>query len=371
MAHYPSSSTQHEEQTITPTKEALLNSLEDVENELKKIHHIGKLGERLQELRSHVKNVLENQEKQMEILSKKIKKLEDDVKTEKAKNRKLDKMLALAEATWAWEKHLARFVVPPSKKIYLHLYKKQMEDYLNERNTKQNLLQKIRNGLNERENKNEELTWEVIKTLRDERNVMAHPDLINLDFVESEIKKIHPNYQELLGDMLDELKMTASLMKFGRLAKHMYETESMHGIKWNERAMVDIISWDREFEDIDGLQNIEHDEAKKYLEKYVDDPSMIQHYFFIVDSIHQINRDRLGKMAWEIESKSPEGSKKYDKVLSYLKAFLPTDRRRKSPKGRQNLSATIAKLHVPDFLPKDLWKDGIKLVEEYIKPSTL
>lgn len=36
--------------------------------------------------------------------------------------------------------------------------------------------------------------------------------------------------------------------------------------------------------------------------------------------------------------------------------------------GKRNvtvLDRTIAKLHIPDFLPKKLWKHGLKIVDEY------
>ena len=384
MASKPSPTTECEEQTITPIKEAFLNSLEDIENELKKTCHTKKLGERLQELRRHVNDFFKNEErrennmqKEIENLSKQIRKLEDDLKKEKEKNKELEKALSLAQATWAWEKHLARFVVDPSISIDPTSWRDQMDDYLNEANTETNRLVRIRNTdkkeMKEEEKREEESwrnkQWRVIKNIRRERNGMAHPSLFNLKFVELEITKMSSGKQQFLQNMMDELKMTASLMKFGRLAKYMQSlTENVRSKKWNECVMNDIISWDRKFEEIDGLQNIEHEEAKGYLEKYVGNPSMVQPYFCIVDAIKQENREHLGKMAWRI--KLPKDSMEYDEALSCLKGLVAPHQERNSPKGRVILSAAIAKLHVPDFLNEDLWEVGIKLVDKFFSQTS-
>lgn len=58
------------------------------------------------------------------------------------------------------------------------------------------------------------------------------------------------------------------------------------------------MSWDRTFEQIDGLQKIEHEEAKTFMEKYVHDRRVINHCVKIVDFIKQGNSKRLGKLGW-------------------------------------------------------------------------
>ena len=343
------------EEQPKPTKETLLNSLEDLENELKKLGHVT-LEEQLKELRKHVKNVLENQEEEIEFLRNKILSLEKEVKRQKAKTEPLEKALALAQATWAWEKHLARFVVHSSTRIYPSGWNDQMQDYLNETNKEHDRFDRIQAKLTKWTHHH----WRVIKNVTRERNCMVHPNLIDLDLVESEILNMSPKHQVLLRDMLEELKMTAALMKFGRLAKHTRTELGVHGKEWNQCAMNEIISWDCKFEEIDGLQNIEHEEAKEYLTKYVDDPENIFHYNFIVDSIKEANGQRLGKLAWEMESKIP---REYSDALSYLKKLLPNSHDKS--KFLKDLNVTIATLHVPDFLPKQLWKHGIEIVEKY------
>jgi hypothetical protein len=43
---------------------------------------------------------------------------------------------------------------------------------------------------------------------------------------------------------------------------------------FGENALNVVKSWNRPFEDIDGLLNIKHDEAKKYVEIWVNDQAM-------------------------------------------------------------------------------------------------
>ena len=343
------------EEVPKPTKKTLLKTLKNLNNELDKIED-PTLKNRLKELHELVTDVLENQENEIQNLNDKIKALEKDVQEEKAKNEKLQKAVVVAQATWVWEKHLARFVVDSAIKIYPSGWNDQMQDYLNETNKEHNRLDSIQTKLTSWTRHH----WRVINNVRRERNGMVHPVLINLDVVESELLKMSPKDQKLLRDMLDELKMTASLMKFGRLANDMFPTERVRGRRMDARALSEIISWDCEFEDIDGLQHINHDRAKENLKKYVDDPKSIDDYISIVDFIKNTNSKRVGKLAFEMENKLSPG---YGEVLSHLKKLLPNpDHKSKSSKG---LDETIVKLHVPDFLPRPLWKDGIEMVEKY------
>lgn len=162
--------------------------------------------------------------------------------------------------------------------------------------------------------------------------------------------------------------MTAALMKFGRLAGNLDGTQKSFFLEGKEKtkdALVNIISWDRKFEDIDGLQNIEHDEAKKYLAKYVG-PSMISYYDDIVEHIKERNSKRLGELAWNIAERCPpdEGSSESEALLALQDLLHRRDERIKE------IPCDIAKLHIPDFLPKRLWKVGIEIVEKYFNITT-
>jgi hypothetical protein len=346
-----------------PTKETLLDALKGVENEIKKLGN-ELLEKKLEKLRGQVRGLLENQEKEINNLRGEIQTLKKEVDRQKAKNEKLEKVLVVAQATWLWEKHLARFVVDSSRKIYQSGWMYQMEDYLKEMNTNQNRFTKIQNKLKTTWTKEH---WQVVFTVRNERNGIAHPDLIDLDLVESQLEKMYPKHKKVLGEMLDELKMTASLMKFGRLAdfyeknKKLFPTQRKRGKRVDADALKNIISWNCKFEQIDGLQSIEHEEAKKYLTMYVDNPREIDHYLFIVDFIKDGNSKRLGKLAWEFEGLVPT---EYGEALRELKKLLPNP---DDESEDTNLDKTIAKLHIPDFLPKNLWKDGIEIVEKYFE----
>jgi hypothetical protein len=87
----------------------------------------------------------------------------------------------------------------------------------------------------------------------------------------------------------------------------------------------------------------------------------------IVDFIKDENSKRLGKLAWEFEKGLPnvdEISTDHRDALEKLKRLLP------NPNDEGNVTVldhTIAKLHIPDFLPKRLWKHGLEILEEYFE----
>ena len=360
----------HEEQPKI-TKETLLKALKDAEDEINRFGN-QTLQPRLQELRRQVEGVLSNKEKEMKDLYDKIVKLQQDNKNLKkrveklrAKNKRMEKTLAVAQATWVWEKHVARFVIDPSEKFYKSDWIEQMEKFLKKiekkKDVKQNRWKKIQDKLKTWTQEH----WVGIRCVRNERNAVAHPDLIDLDLVKSELKNMFPKRRKQMKDMLEQLKMTASLMKFGRLTKYYcakHQSFVLEGKKKRKDALVDIISWDRKFEDIDGLQNIKHDEAKNYLAKYVD-PTMVSYYDDIVDHIKERNGKCLSKLARNIAKHyGPEEGSKKSKALRALQDLHDRSRRDERIK---DLPCDIAKLHIPDFLEKHLWKAGIKIVEDY------
>ena len=352
----------HEEQPKI-TKDTLLKALKDVEDEINRFGD-QTLQPRLQELRRQVKGVLSNKEEEIKDLYNEIAKLKQDNKNLNERVEKLratNKTLALGQATWVWEKHVARFVIDPSERFYKSDWMAQMEKFLKKKSTKQNRWKKIQDKLKTWTDKH----WVGVYRVRNERNFLAHPDLIDLDVVKSEIKDIFPERKKQMEDMLEQLKMTAALMKFGRLTKYYYDTHESfvrEGKKERKDALVDIISWDRKFEDIDGLQNIEHDEAKKYLAKYVD-PTMVSYYADIVDHIKERNGKCLRKLAWNIAKhyRPEEGSRK----SKALKALQDLHYRSRQNERIKDLPCVIAKLHIPDFLDKNLWKAGIEIIEDY------
>ena len=360
---------------ITP-KKTLLEALEGVENEIKKLGD-DSLRKRLENLRGQVQDLLQHQEiqnkslwdeidslkKEVESQKTENEKLQKDMESQKTENEKLQKELAVVEATWLWEAHLARFVVDPSKEIHKGGRFSQMKRYLsglkNPIGNRWDEIQcKLKNWTDEHQN--------VVDTLRIERNCKIHPYLSDLDLVESEIETtMSPEWKNVMKDMLDKLKMTTSLMKFGRLAKcYKWGRRRSPTQKEPKEALQEIISWDRDFDQIDGLQNIKHDDAKRHIAKYINDCT-IDHYYFIVNSIRHGNSKRLGKLAWQFEeslTNSDAISMEHSEALEKLKKLLP------NPGNEDNVTVLdydIAKLHIPDFLPKRLWKHGIEIVENY------
>ena len=339
------------------TKETLLKALDAVESEIEMSVDNKPLQDRLKELRIQVEGVLSNQEKEIKDLYHKIRELE-------AKNKKIEKTLAVAQATWVWEKHVARFVIYSSTKLHNSDWIHQMEDFLREESTSQNLWKKIKTKL--------AISWTTehwagISRVRTERNGMAHPDLIDLDLVESELEDMYPKRREQMMDMLELLKMTAALMKFGRLASEYHTGESffLQGGRKIKDALENIRSWDRRFEDIGGLQNIEHVEATGYLAKYID-PSVINSYRKIVEYIKKRNRKRLGKLAENIAKRyPPDGMSSENEALEILQDYKMSDECDEANENFTEIPCNIAKLHIPDFLPKRLWKVGFQILENY------
>ena len=341
-------------------KEALLQSLSKVEDTIKKLGYDA-LRERVNDLRGKVKDVLESQEEEVKSLRFKIKVLTDEVNSLKEEKEEVERKLALAQVTWAWEAHLARFVVNSSEeKIYKNGRFDQMRQYLRNKGSKDNLWKKIQNKVAHWTGRH----WQVVNIVRKERNGIAHPDLVNFDFVESELAKISPEYQNKMKDMLNMLKMTASLMKFGRLARTYKDVDKLS--PYSRKWLKDIISWDRLFEDIDGLQNIEHEEAKKFLQRYVASPENIRHYLYLVDLIKDENSKQMGKLAWKFEESYPPTNQETKDALEELKKlYLRRDHDDHNFKEGVSFGVDVARLHIPDFLPKNLWKHGIEIVGKY------
>jgi hypothetical protein len=101
---------------------------------------------------------------------------------------------------------------------------------------------------------------------------LAYPNLYDLNLIESVIEKeMNRQCRDRMRDMLKILKTLASLMKFGRLATKFPPAELEH---FGENALNVVKSWNRPFKDIDGLLNVEHDKAKKYIEIWVNDREM-------------------------------------------------------------------------------------------------
>ena len=106
--------------------------------------------------------------------------------------------------------------------------------------------------------------WYMVNTLRRERNGIAHPQFIDLDHIEAQLTEEFSDFNQQVQDMLDILKMTAGLMKFGRSARFYEDNKKNKNfphlrLSSGEKDVLKvIISWDRYFERIDGLQPVEH-----------------------------------------------------------------------------------------------------------------
>ena len=213
---------------------------------------------RLKDEKDDNRVVLEREKNEIKRLYAKTDDLTKELDNLKRERKELTKTFAIAQATWAWEAHLTRFVINSKEEMWEYDKLGQMNEYLRTVKKERNLWTKIMRRIGFRE-------WtkdhrKMVKNVRNQRNVIAHPQFIDLDVVKAEIKtkKVGPIYGPAMLDMLDVLKMTASLMKFGRLAK-LYKDNKRYfpGIRLNraeEKVLEVIISWDRRFEDIHGYK---------------------------------------------------------------------------------------------------------------------
>ena len=294
--------------------------------------------------------------------------LKKDLENLKEEKVALEMKLAVAQVTWVWEAHLARFVVDHAQKIYQSGTFRQTENYLKERKPERDLWAEIQIKLVNWTDEH----WMVIKDVRSERNSIAHPSFIDLDDLEqSELKNMSPSDREQMKDMFDILKMTASLMKLGRLAafyeenKDLFSTQGLPDEGLDGDALKDMISWNRNFEYIGTLQMVKQEEAKRYLQKYVGDSQKSKPYFSIVDFLIEAYSKRLRKLAREyVDQFSLKKTGPESEVVNKLIKLLPNQEDEISIAAEE---CVIAKILIPDFLSNHLWKVGIEIVEKVNK----
>lgn len=345
----------------------LLETLESIENE---IAYTG-LKERFEQLRERVRVFLKKQQEKIKILQGDIQSLKEEVEILKREKETLEKEFTVAQITWRFDAHIARFVVDdPAETISEFGTFRQMHDYLRESHHTKNHWEEIQSKLSINYSRDHDgLKYE----LRKDRNEIAHPRFIDLDDLDrlSDFKKLSKYDKKRMDEMVNMLKMTASLMKFGRLTAS-FDPTSTNRLSSNRsrrekrnirQVLKTMSSWDRNFEAIKGLQNIEHKEAKLYLQMYINDSTVESYYVLIVDFIKNENGKRLGKLARDIAERCPPKQMSSESgVLNELQDLLKTS---KPEEKIKELPCDIAKLHIPDFLPKHLWKGGIEIVENY------
>ena len=323
------------------------------------------LHERFRVLRIKLEAVLQKQKEENIARQSDMQSLKKELENLKEEKVALEKKLAVAQVTWVWEAHLARFVVDHNEKIYQTGRFRQMQNYLKKIKSERDLWAEIQIKLVNWTDEH----WMVIKDVRSERNSVAHPSFIDLeDLEQSELKNMSPSDREQMKDMFDILKMTASLMKFGRLAtfyeenKDLFSTQGLPDEGLDADALKDMISWNRNFEDIGTLQMVKHQDAKSYLEKYLGDSQKSTPYFAIVDFLIQGYSKRLGKLAREyVDQFSLKKTGPESEVVNKLMKLLPNQEDEISIAAKE---CVIAKLLIPDFLSNRLWKVGIEIVEK-------
>ena len=255
----------------------------------------------------------------IKILQSDVQSLKKEVENLRRENETKEEKLIVAQITWAFDAHMARFVVDDPREHIKEFGKfRQMYDYLDVRKPTHNYWLEIQTKLSINwSRQHESLKFE----LREDRNEIAHPSFNDLDDLDqlAEFKKLSKYDRERMADIVNMLKMAASLMKFGRLAASLNRTSNSN------------------------------------------DSTIENYYFLILDFIKKENSERLGKLAWNIAERSPSEEKTSEsEALIILQELL-----QKPDEKVKQLPRDMAKLHMPDFLPKHLWNVGIKIVEDY------
>ena len=246
-------------------------------------------------------------EKQLEI---KISQLTQDVSTLKVRIQSLESTLFEGQATWMWESHVARFIIEPTERLSKFAKYRQMMKRLEEDDQCENQIKrwkKIQEVL--KVDWKTEDQYETIECIRKERGKVAHPFISHLDKVEKTLKNdATDDEKKVIDDIMNMLKLTASLMKFGRLAKDFQEniTKFSH-IRLNEKtlqhALQTMADYDRDFHQLEsGLLCIEHNEAVSFLKRYVDACDK-EPYSQVAEELKRINIKRVGLLAREFEDK--------------------------------------------------------------------
>ena len=200
----------------------------------------------------------------IKILQSDVQSLKKEVENLRRENETKEEKLIVAQITWEFDAHMARFVVDDPREHIKEFGKfRQMYDYLDVRKPTRNYWSEIQTKLSIKGSRqHESLKFE----LREDRNVIAHPSLNDLHDLDqlAEFKKLSKYDRERMADVVNMLKMTASLMKFGRLAASLNRT-STRRLFFNlpqrekrkiEQAFTTIISWDRKYEDIKKVYKI-------------------------------------------------------------------------------------------------------------------
>ncbi|CAB4003421.1 Hypothetical predicted protein [Paramuricea clavata] len=377
--------------------------LDTIEHLIDDINEIGNenLLDHVKTLHQKVKAVFDKSKAEEETWSKTIRELKLEVSNLEGEVRKLKDRLAEAQATWIWESHVARFVI--SSKIKLNKFgkEKQMMDCVKkeEENGKEESYRwkRIQSAI--------KVEWTVahtllIKSIRDERNHIAHPSYIDLHEIEKSLMHdASEDERRCIKDMMNMLKLSASLMKFGRLA-YDYNKNKLSLLhpcftKEHARAIGDMATWDREFQQIQtGLQFVKPGDATYYLEEYVGHTKSSP-YLEVVDAIKKVNRKRLGIVAREFELEvlnrvgkenetdiSREVVEQIKKDSGEWKTFMEITQgkiwssthsdvlleMKKPPEfdAGQNvaeLDFETAKCLIPDFFGKSLWKSALDIID--------
>ena len=372
--------------SLSPEEQNILRSLSEIEREVEALGNEG-LQKQLKTLTKRVNDFFKTQRDSIDRLRKEVSDLKEKVKLYKS-------AFSQAQATWIWESHTTRFVLPPDEPHQALAQYNQMKEFLKAK--------KDEEALKRWENLQRVLDFEwtnghyhFVKSTREKRNYVAHPHIFDLGGEEESWKDtVSEKEKKYIDDLLNMLKMAASLMKCGKLVKDYLVNKRKRpfrdiSFKDKEKETLKMIaSWDRNLECVQRgrLYCMKYDDAMVYVKKYVRGEYSV--CANVVKKIKNENRDRLANLALKFDcllrrrfcykegdihelktehshweelmkiTKEKVWDPKHDDALNEMKSLL-------SPQSRcENISdPEIAKCVIPDFLKEPLWSYALDIVD--------
>ena len=179
----------------------LQNTLEVLESLKNEIANTG-LKERFEQLCKRALAFLEKIQSKIKILQSDIQNLKEDVEILKKEKETIEKEFSVAQITWRFDAHIARFVVDDPTEISEFGTFRQMHDYLKEHHHKENYWKEIESKLSIRYSREHD---SLKHELRKDRNEIAHPRFIDLDHLDqlAELKKLSKYDKKRMDEMVD------------------------------------------------------------------------------------------------------------------------------------------------------------------------
>ena len=229
--------------------------------------------------------------------------------------------LELGQVTWMFEKYVATFVLPKTVKVGVLGCFRHMDKWLKRQahTTEGQERQKIWSDLQ----LNSKVTWspdhlDAINDLREERKPLAHPK-VNLTQARQEVAITIPNLEGECLDIIYMVEKLSSLMMLGKLASE-FEVSVINVVYPGAKmGIAGLINWIK----LNGASE----------------------------------QGKVKRGRWSKLTNGNEWTKKHEEALKEMKVL------KRNIKDLQNVELEKAKMHMIDYVPKELEKECFEIVD--------